>query len=156
MPSHARSRATALGWDTSTAAAPMSSRPHRRRPHRDGLHPRFCVPSSPATQGGSLRLSRFGRSPRRRGACRRRGHPALPFLSWTFRQAPRVTVEITGFVLCTGGHMLAWPQPIRQDPLRLGHSRRGHMLAYTAPSRTVSRRIACGSQWWPSHAQGCG
>jgi hypothetical protein len=51
--------------------------------------------------------------------------------------------------------MLAWPQPIRQDPLRLGHPRSGHMPAYTAPSRTVSRRIACGSQWRPSHGKGC-
>jgi hypothetical protein len=35
--------------------------------------------------------------------------------------------------------MLAWPQPIRQDPLRLDHSRRGHTPACTAPSRTASR-----------------
>jgi hypothetical protein len=51
--------------------------------------------------------------------------------------------------------MLAWPQPISQDPLRLGHPRRCHMPAYTAPSRTVSCKIACGSQWGPSHTQGC-
>jgi hypothetical protein len=43
--------------------------------------------------------------------------------------------------------MLAWPQPIRQDPLRLGHPRRGHKPAYTALGRTVPRRIACGGQW---------
>jgi hypothetical protein len=52
----------------STAAAPTSPCPHRRRPRRDGHHPLVCVPSSPATQGGPLRLSRRGRSPRRREA----------------------------------------------------------------------------------------
>jgi hypothetical protein len=52
--------------------------------------------------------------------------------------------------------MPAWPQPICQDPLRLGHPRRNHKPAYTAPSRTVPRRIACGGQWWPSHTRGCG
>jgi hypothetical protein len=36
--------------------------------------------------------------------------------------------------------MLAWPQPIRQDPLQLGRSRRGHTPAHTAPGRTAPPR----------------
>jgi hypothetical protein len=58
-PSHACSRASALGRDTSTAAAPTSPRTPRRQPRRDGLHPRFCDPSSPATQGGFLGVIPF-------------------------------------------------------------------------------------------------
>jgi hypothetical protein len=50
----------------STAAAPTSPCPHRRRPRCDGHHPLVCVPSSPATQGDPLWLSSRGRSPRRR------------------------------------------------------------------------------------------
>jgi hypothetical protein len=52
-----------------------------------------------------------------------------------------------GYCFVKGGHMLAWPKPIVQDPLRLNHSRRGHTSAYTAPSHTASHRISCGSQW---------
>jgi hypothetical protein len=50
----------------STFVSPTSSCPHRRRPRRDCHHPLVCVPSSPETQGGPLRLSSRGRSPRRR------------------------------------------------------------------------------------------
>jgi hypothetical protein len=46
----------------STAAAPTSPFPHRRRPRHDGHHPLVCVPSSPATQGagcpGTMRFRR--------------------------------------------------------------------------------------------------
>jgi hypothetical protein len=36
--------------------------------------------------------------------------------------------------------MLARPQPILQDPLRLGRSHRGHTPAHTAPGRTAPPR----------------
>jgi hypothetical protein len=83
-----------------TPAPPLR---RRRRAHTgDGLHPRFCAPSSLATQGGSLRLPRSGRLPRRCGARRQRGHPAPLFFSWAFRQAPRVAAENTGLGCAQG------------------------------------------------------
>jgi hypothetical protein len=57
-------------------AAPTTATVSPRQPP-----PPVLRPSSLATQGGSLRLPRFGRSPRRRGARRRRGHPVPPSLS---------------------------------------------------------------------------
>jgi hypothetical protein len=150
-----RLRASALGRGTSTAAAPTSPRAHRRRPRRDSHHPLFCVPSSPATQGGRLRLSHNVQSPRRRGA----SPPA---------RSSRATISLLGFSSNTLGQ--CWNRGDRfvhrephagvavANPPGSGaanHSSLGHMLACTAPSRTASRRITYGSQWEPGHARGC-
>jgi hypothetical protein len=50
--------------------------------------------------------------------------------------------------------MLAWPSPILQDPVRLTTLFPSRRLACTAPCRTESNRIPCGSQWGPGHTQG--
>jgi hypothetical protein len=58
-PSHTRSHVPALGRVANTVAAPVSPRPHRRRPHRDGHQLPVLRPSSPATQGGFKWSPRF-------------------------------------------------------------------------------------------------
>jgi hypothetical protein len=91
--------------------APAPPAEHRRRadvavPKPATTSPRWPPPSSsrsfePSNPRGSLEVIPEFR--------RRRGHPAPSFLFWAFRQTPWVIDETTGMVLCTEGHMLAWP-----------------------------------------------